>query len=339
MAARLVKVFHVRLNLQDGAASGPHPLAAFNKDAGAPRVRDPKAGAEAQGQLPLPPRPAKSDDSSVAVVRDDKARPEAQGRASVPPRAAKSDDSSVSVVRDDRARAEAKGPASDPPRAAKSDDSSIAVLRDEKLAVEDRKREENVQPILLDEPRAKWRKRDSEPDEPLSIRAIAVTMAAVIVVGFAFTLSLPSILTRGGAETTATITPPPSPVQPPPVQPTKASGSAPYLPVTLVLPSCPLLSRLNPIHIPNHMRPGPSRTPRRPLRPPLSLPLAPPSWPLLLRLHLPLPRLLRLRKPPRPSPTPRPRCAQQFPRESRPAIAQQERKLLSRAPGRERRSI
>ncbi len=164
MAARLVKVFHVRLNLGEVAETGPHPLAALNRAVGAARV-----------------------------LHDQR------------------------VLRDQKPRAQEPAHAPIPPRTEISGDSAVMVRRDEKIVVDDRNRDAHVQPILLDKPPAKWGKRQSEQDEPLSVRDIAVTLAAVIVVSFGFTALLPSILTRDGVESTVVATAPP--VQPPPIEP------------------------------------------------------------------------------------------------------------------------
>ena len=211
MAAHLAKVFHVRLKLQEGATNGPHPFAAFNKDAGTPRVvRDEKTSADEPGPAPafatsqLPPSP-------VGLRRT--------SREGTP----------------------------EPPRAKTADDSSVLVLRDDQMAGEDRGSEPPRQTDSgLSEWAAKPRKRQSNPDETLSIGTIALTMAAVIVVGVAFTALLPSILTRDAVETAATVITTTSP-QPPieqfgAVQPAPAPAPLPAaapLPAPAVLAPAP----------------------------------------------------------------------------------------------------
>jgi hypothetical protein len=98
------------------------------------------------------------------------------------------------------------------------------VLRDDMMVVGDREREPLVQADAgSNGPPAKPRTRRRRSDESLSVGTIAVTMAAVIIVGFGFTAFLPSILKRDGVGSTATLTTPPAPVQPPPpVQPTQS---------------------------------------------------------------------------------------------------------------------
>ena len=190
MAARLVKVFHVRLNIRDVAVSGPHPLAAFNREVGAPRIlREQKAAMQKPAPAPVPPRATTPDDSSVAVLRDPEAGPQE------------------------------RGPAPLPPRAAPSDDSSVVVLRDDDMVAEDRGREQRLQTDAgLNGAPAKPRKRRSHPDERLSIRDIALTMAAVIVVSLAATAFLPSILLGDIVDPPAPVAATPPPVEPAPIE-------------------------------------------------------------------------------------------------------------------------
>jgi len=119
------------------------------------------------------------------------------------------------VLRDHKAGAEVHGHAPLPPRRENSDDSSVPVLRDDRMVVEDRGREQRVQADAgLNESPAKPRNRRRKSDESLSVGTIAATMAGVIVVGFALTALLPSILTRDGVDSTATAVAPPASVEP-----------------------------------------------------------------------------------------------------------------------------
>ncbi len=190
MAARLVKVFHVRLNVRDVAVSGPHPLAAYNREVGAPRVlREQKAGLQKPAPAPVLPRAAASDDSTVAALRALTAGPQEHRRAPLPP------------------------------RAAASDDSSIVVLRDDEMVAEDRGLEQRLQADAgLNGLLAKPRKHRSHPDERLSIRDIALTMAAVIVVSLAATAFLPSILLGDIVDPPPTVAATPPPVEPAPIE-------------------------------------------------------------------------------------------------------------------------
>jgi hypothetical protein len=190
MAARLVKVFHVRLNVRDVAVSGPHPLAAYNREVGAPRVlREQKAGLQKPAPAPLPPRAATSDDSTVAALRALTAGPQEHRQGPLPP------------------------------RAAASDDSSIVVLRDDEMVAEDRGREQRLQTDAgLNGLLAKPRERRSHPDERLSIRDIALTMAAVIVVSLAATAFLPSLLLGDIVDPPPPLAAAPPPVEPPPIE-------------------------------------------------------------------------------------------------------------------------
>jgi hypothetical protein len=79
VAARLVKVFHVRLDLGEVAEGGPHPLAALNREVGAARVlreqralRNEKARAQEPAPAPIPPQAETPDDSAVMGNRDEK---------------------------------------------------------------------------------------------------------------------------------------------------------------------------------------------------------------------------------------------------------------------------
>jgi hypothetical protein len=181
MAARLAKVFHVRLNLGDGAMNGPHPFAALNRDAATPQV--------------VPDQKADADKPALAN----------------PPV---------------------------PPRAKTSDDSSVLVLRDDPMAGEDRGSE---QPGQTDSGLSEWvakpRKRRSDSAESLSVGTIAAIMAAVIVVGFAFTAILPSILTRPGVDSTVSVVTAPQPVTPPQVEQFGAVQPAPDLAPPAPLPT------------------------------------------------------------------------------------------------------
>jgi len=164
MAARLVKVFHVRLNLGNEAANEPHPLAALTR--GADTLRYHKASAEEHGQASLRPRAETSDDSSVRVLRE--------------------------------------------------------------MVAEDRGREPPVQTdIESNSSPAKSRSRRGKSDESLSVVTIAVTMAAVITIGFAFTALLPSILTRGVVESATALVTSPAVTQPAQPEPVVAIPPAP----------------------------------------------------------------------------------------------------------------
>ena len=119
------------------------------------------------------------------------------------------------VLRDHKAGAGEASRAPPSPRAAKADDSAVVVVRDDRIAGEDRVREQLVESDSgLKAPPAKPRKRRSKPDESLSVGTIAATMAGVIVVSFAGTALLPSILTRDPVESTTIAIAPPA-VRPP----------------------------------------------------------------------------------------------------------------------------
>jgi len=136
------------------------------------------------------------------------------------------------VVRDHKAGAGEPRREPLPQRAEKADDSSVVVVRDDRMAGEERGREHLVQTDAgLKAPPAKPRKRRSTSDESLSVGTIAATMAGVIVVSFAGTALLPSILTRDPiASTTIAIAPPavqPHPTElPAPGLPAPASNDA-----------------------------------------------------------------------------------------------------------------
>ena len=88
------------------------------------------------------------------------------------------------------------------------------VLGDHKAVAEDRGRAQSVQADSgLKAPPAKPRKRRSKSDKSLSVGTIAATMAGVIVVSFAGTALLPSILTRDPVRSTTIAIAPPA-VQP-----------------------------------------------------------------------------------------------------------------------------
>jgi hypothetical protein len=246
MAARLVKVFHVRLNLGDAPVKEPHPLAALNRDAGASRVSpDRKTGADVRGHLLFPPqteellasRPQAAPESGAGASRVSSHRktgadvrghvlfpPQTEELLASRPQAPESDAGTTRVPRDHDAHADAHEYAPPPPQAEDSDDGSIRVHRDDRMAVED-----ELAPLFQtdigqadsapDEPSAKPRRRRRESDESLSIRTIALTMAAVIAVGFGFTALLPSMFTRPAVDSTTVITTSPPLPRPAPVQP------------------------------------------------------------------------------------------------------------------------
>jgi hypothetical protein len=131
--------------------------------------------------------------------------------------------------RDHKAGAGEAGRAPLPPRAEKADDSSVVVVRDDRMAVEDRGREQLAQTEFgLKAPPAKPRNRRSKSDESLSVGTIAATMAGVIVVSFAGTALLPSILTRDPVESTTIAIAPPAVQRPPDARPVQLP--APDLP-------------------------------------------------------------------------------------------------------------
>ncbi len=120
------------------------------------------------------------------------------------------------VVRDHKAGAGEPRREPHPQRAEKADDSSVVVVRDDRRTDKERRREQPVQADAgLKAPPAKPRKRRSKSDEFLSVGTIAATMAGVIVVSFAGTALLPSILTRDPIEATTIAIAPPA-VQPRP---------------------------------------------------------------------------------------------------------------------------
>ena len=152
MAARLVKVFHVRLELPQGTINTPHPLGALNGSPGPPRVVSaPKAEAKVQ------PPSASSAAAGTCSPAEGEHATTAPSRCSATIRA-----------RSRRLRA-------NPGR----------------NTVPDRRRH-GVGETAQTPKQARTSR--------LSVRDIAVTMAAVIVVAFGFTALLPSILTRDAVE-------------------------------------------------------------------------------------------------------------------------------------------
>src|SRR5688572_11317509 len=132
MTARLIRPFHVRLDVRTGKAEMARPQAASN-NGGAPRVvPDQKNGAGVRGSAPVPPSATNLDSGgSIKVQRDVATAVEERREPSLSPALKNSHDGAIKVQRNDTpVTDERREPSLSPLKNA--DDRSIKVQRNDK---------------------------------------------------------------------------------------------------------------------------------------------------------------------------------------------------------------
>jgi hypothetical protein len=261
MTVRLIRPFHVRLDVRTGKAEMSRPRAASNNGGGTPPglpdqkkssdagsikvMRDDRPIVEERREPSFSPPLKSSDNEPIKVVRDGKAGTDEYAHAPLPRRTETSDGSAIKVLRDHKAGTDDYARAAVPPRTETSADTvaeerrepSLSpppksseegpadALRNEKIVIEDLEREHQFRAALASSVEAG--NRLVHRQERLETRTIVRIAAAVIVVGLGFTALLPSILTRNPVEPTVTLTTSPAVAQPVQTEQVGAAQPAP----------------------------------------------------------------------------------------------------------------
>ncbi len=146
MTARLIRPFHVRLDVRTGKAEISRPRTAADNGGGAPRILpEEKNGAGVRGSAPVPPSATNLDNGgSIKVLRDDMTAAEERREPSLSPLKS-ADGGSIKVARDDRVVAEERREPSFSPLKS-SEDRSIKIQRDDET-IADERREPSLSPL------------------------------------------------------------------------------------------------------------------------------------------------------------------------------------------------